>query len=187
MDTLTGEQRERAELVEALTERAVRLWGPDRARTARANIEEAALYVHLIEKSPPPDDSAPLFSPLASWRPRALRSGAPSVRLCRPAARSRKLSRVSLSNTDSSPVPLQFHQLSVTGHHDVEIDRGAKIFLVAKVEHRLATDEASTRGCDGPHERRTFQFARLHQSPAGQFGGHVRTSYRGGPRPAVCL
>ncbi len=60
---MTEGGREKAEVVEALTERAVRLWGPERARAARANIAEAAGYVRVIAENPPPDGAAPLFHP----------------------------------------------------------------------------------------------------------------------------
>ena len=49
--------------MEDLTERAVRLWGPERARAAHANIAEAAEYVRIITENPPPDEAAPLFHP----------------------------------------------------------------------------------------------------------------------------
>lgn len=47
----------------ALTERAERLWGPERAAKARANIEEAAEYIWLIGRHPLTNDDAPLFHP----------------------------------------------------------------------------------------------------------------------------
>ncbi len=49
----------------ALTERAQRLWGLDRARQAQGNIEEAAEYVWLIAGHPLTNDDAPLFHPPA--------------------------------------------------------------------------------------------------------------------------
>ncbi len=53
----------KAEIVKALTERAKGLWGAERAREARDNIEEAAKYVWLIAEHPPDDYEAPLFHP----------------------------------------------------------------------------------------------------------------------------
>lgn len=50
-------------MVRDLTERAERLWGPERARAALSNIREAAEYVLLIGRHPPDDDEAPLFHP----------------------------------------------------------------------------------------------------------------------------
>jgi hypothetical protein len=48
---------------EALTDTAERLWGPERAASARANIEEAAEYIRLIGEYPLTHDDAPLFHP----------------------------------------------------------------------------------------------------------------------------
>lgn len=51
------------EIIQALTERAVRLWGPERAEAARSNIAEAAMYIKVIGDNPPGPDVAPLFHP----------------------------------------------------------------------------------------------------------------------------
>ena len=60
---MADENAAKAEIVQALTERAERLWGAERARAARENIREAAEYVWLIAENPPDDDEAPLFHP----------------------------------------------------------------------------------------------------------------------------
>ena len=60
---MNDEHVAKAEIVQALTERAERLWGVERARAARENINEAAKYVWLIAEHPPDDDEAPLFHP----------------------------------------------------------------------------------------------------------------------------
>ena len=51
------------DFLEAMTERAIRLWGPERARAARRTIAEAAEHARVIAENPPPDDAAPLFHP----------------------------------------------------------------------------------------------------------------------------
>ena len=60
---MVDEHVAKAEIVKALTERAKGLWGAERAREARENIEEAAKYVWLIAEHPPDDEEAPLFHP----------------------------------------------------------------------------------------------------------------------------
>ena len=60
---MADENAAKAEIVQALTERAERLWGAERAQAARENIREAAEYVWLIAEHPPDDDEAPLFHP----------------------------------------------------------------------------------------------------------------------------
>ena len=57
---------DKEEIASALTERAERLWGPERAEKARANIEEAAEYIWLIGGHPLTNDDAPLFHPPVS-------------------------------------------------------------------------------------------------------------------------
>ena len=60
---MVDEDVAKAEVVKALTERAERLWGIERAQAARENIREAAEYVWLIAEHPPDDEEAPLFHP----------------------------------------------------------------------------------------------------------------------------
>ena len=82
---------------------------------------------------------------------------------------------------------LKFDKAKRIGHNDVGVDFGARIFLVAKVEDRLAVEDADTNRGYGSNERSLRQHLVLQHLPDGESQRNVRASDRGDARAAIRL
>ena len=70
--------------------------------------------------------------------------------------------------------PLYFDELPASGHHDVHVDFGFRVFFIREIEHRGARDDAHACGCNVVVHRNGFEGVFLAHVLQGEHQRHER-------------
>ena len=82
---------------------------------------------------------------------------------------------------------LNFDELTLAGHDDVEVHFGVLVFQIRDVEELASGDDADADGGDGIGEGVVVEFFRVEKFLDGEAGGEVGAGDRGGAGAAVGL